>query len=189
MPDTIEATIRDAATIEVECEACGHQFSYDQVFLAKADVRQADPRPDAVRAMKALAERMRDGFGKDDYSKLRWVRCPNCGYTQSWMVKRARISQGLKLFLVPELLLFFGSLVAAILIPDPEVGGQVLKYALIGVVALPIIGAIAMVVAFNPNHGRAVNRFNRPNITFEVEKVTRAEYLYVGNRPGELTDI
>jgi len=189
VPDTIEATIRDAATIEVECEACGHQFSYEQVFLAKADVRQADPRADAVRAIKRLGDEMRSGFGKGDYSKLKWERCPNCGYTQSWMVKRARISQGLRIFLVPEIVLFFGSLIAAIVIPDPNVGGELLKYALIGVVVLPIVAVISMIVAFHPNKGRRADRFNPPNITFDAEKATRLEYLSVGNMPGDLPKV
>jgi len=187
--DTTEATVRDAATIDVECEACGHHFSYEQIFLAKAEVRYADPRADAVRAVKRLADELRSGFGKGDYSRLSWKRCPNCGYTQSWMTKRARISQGTRLFLPPTLLLFFGGLAAAILIPDTAVGGEVLKYALLGVVVLPIIGVLSMILAFQPNRGRdAVAKVNKPNITFEVEKASAQEYMTVANMPGDIRD-
>ena len=184
MPDRVEATVRDAATIDVECEACGHKFSYDQIFLLRAEVRQAAPREDAVKEVRKLGEQMRDGFGRNDYSRLSWKRCTNCGYTQSWMTKRARISQGLRLFLIPEILLFFGSFIAAIFIPNPEVGGEVLKYGLIGAAVLPIVAAISMMLAYRPNRGRNVARFNRPNITFDVEKAHVPEYINVGNMPG-----
>ena len=189
MGDTTEATVRDAATIDVECEACGHQFSYEQIFLAKAEVRYADPRADAIRTVKRLGEELRSGFGKNDFGRLSWKRCPNCGYTQSWMTKRARISQGLRLFLPPTLLLFFGGLAAAILIPDPAVGGQVLKYSLFGALAMPIIGVVSMILAFQPNRGRGeVSKFNKPNITFEVEKASAQEYMTVANMPGDIRD-
>jgi len=188
--DTTEATVRDAATIDVECEACGHQFSYEQIFLAKAEVRYADPRADAIRTVKRLGEELRSGFGKNDFGRLSWKRCPNCGYTQSWMTKRARISQGLRLFLPPTLLLFFGGLAAAILIPDPAVGGQVLKYSLFGALAMPIIGVVSMILAFQPNRGRGeVSKFNKPNITFEVEKASaQGQQMQVQNMPGDIRD-
>ncbi|NLD72255.1 MAG: hypothetical protein GX649_06005 [Chloroflexi bacterium] len=190
MGDTTEATVRDAATIDVECEACGHQFSYEQIFLAKAEVRYADPRADAIRTVKRLGEELRSGFGKNDFGRLSWKRCPNCGYTQSWMTKRARISQGLRLFLPPTLLLFFGGLAAAILIPDPAVGGQVLKYSLFGALAMPIIGVVSMILAFQPNRGRGeVSKFNKPNITFEVEKASaQGQQMQVQNMPGDIRD-
>lgn len=190
MGDTTEATVRDAATIDVECEACGHHFSYEQIFLAKAEVRYADPRADAIRTVKRLGEELRSGFGKNDFGRLSWKRCPNCGYTQSWMTKRARISQGLRLFLPPTLLLFFGGLAAAILIPDPAVGGQVLKYSLFGALAMPIIGVVSMILAFQPNRGRGeVSKFNKPNITFEVEKASaQGQQMQVQNMPGDIRD-
>ena len=187
MGDTTEATVRDAATIEVDCEACGHHFSFEQVFLIKAEVRYADPRADAIRTVKKLAEQMRDGHGEGDYSQIKWQRCPNCGYTQSWMTKRARITQGLKLFLPPEAIILFGSLVSAILIPNPEVGGQILKYALMALAVIPIVGVVSMLLAFNPNRGREqTGKVGKPNITFEVEKASSQEYMTVGNMPGDL---
>ncbi len=187
MGDTTEATVRDAATIDVDCESCGQHFTYEQVFLVKAEVRYADPRADAVRVVKKLADQMRDGFGKNDYSKLSWKRCPHCGYTQSWMIKRARISQGLKLFLPPAIVILVGSLAAAILIPDAHLGGEILKYALIAVAAIPVIAVIAMSLAFHPNRGRvSVDKVGRPNITFAVEKAGK-EGIQVGNMPGDLS--
>ena len=188
MGDTTEATVRDAATIDVECEACGHHFSSSRSFSPRPRAL-CRPRADAVRAVKRLADELRSGFGKGDYSRLSWKRCPNCGYTQSWMTKRARISQGTRLFLPPTLLLFFGGLAAAILIPDTAVGGEVLKYALLGVVVLPIIGVLSMILAFQPNRGRdAVAKVNKPNITFEVEKASAQEYMTVANMPGDIRD-
>ena len=190
MGDTTEATVRDSATIDVDCEACGHHFSYEQIFLIKAEVRYADPRTDAIRTVKKLAEQMRDGYGKNDYGKIKWQRCPSCSYTQSWMVKRARTSQGLKLFLPPAAILLFGSLATAILIPDPEVGGQILRYALMVLAVLPIVAIVSMVLAFNPNRGRErSDRVGKPNITFDVERASSQEYMTVGNMPGDLRKV
>jgi len=187
--DTVEATIRDTATIEVECESCGHKFSYEQVFLAKAEVHRANPQADGIRAIKQLGEQLRSGFGKGNYSKLNWKRCPNCRYTQSWMIKKARITQGMRLFLPPAVILFFGSLVAVIIIPDPRIGGQVLKYSLMAVAILPIVAVISMSLVFRPNRGRTASRVNRPGIVFGSESLSREEYLHVGNMPGDLPRI
>jgi len=185
--DKTEATLRDAAIIDVDCEACGQHFSYEQIFLFKAEVGYSDPRGDAVKIIKKIAQQMRDGFGKNDYSKIKWQRCPHCGYTQSWMIKRARISQGTRIFLPALIAVLLGSFVTAVVVPDAEIGGMILKYALITAAAIPVVAVAAMLLVFRPNRGRAAAAASgKPGITFAVERPAQQESITVGNMPGSL---
>ncbi len=189
MADTVEATIRDTATIEVECESCGHEFSYEQVFLAKADVHRANPQLDGMRAIRNLGDQLRSGFGKGDYSKISWHRCPNCGYTQSWMLKRARITHWTRIVLPIVVVLVFGSVIAAIIIPNPILGGELLKYSLLAAVVVPVVSFIITTLVFRPNRGRGVGETKVPNITFAAEAHAREDYLRVGNMPGDMPQV
>ncbi len=187
MPDIVEATIRDVGTIHVTCERCGHEYEYDQIFLGKTEVRRIDPRPDSIKALKVMAEQIRSGFGKGDYRRLEWHRCPECGFTQSWMAKRTRKSLTMRIFFPIILVALLAGSIMAMFQSDAMIGGQILRTAFYVVGGALVAGSLFWLFYRPPRHG--VERIIPPTLTFSSESPEALNEMIVGNlpddRPGE----
>jgi len=183
MPDVVEATVRDVGTIHVTCENCGHEFEYEQIFLGKTEVRRVDPRPDSIAALKTMAEQIRSGFGKGDYHRLEWHRCPQCKYTQSWMVKRARSSLTKRIFLPILIVVLVIGTIMAMFQSDVTAGGQILRIAFY-IAGGDVVLAFLFWLLYKPTK-RNVERIIPPTLTFTSEDPDAMDEMIVGNLPDD----
>lgn len=90
------------AIFQVQCELCGHPFSFKQEFCGGGS-EWGDPESAEQKAQASVEEQL-GKLESGDYGSVEPQECPSCGYFQSWMLLKAK---GRK-FLVP--LVCFGGL-------------------------------------------------------------------------------
>jgi hypothetical protein len=76
--------------VDVECEACGHRFSFRHELIGSTRSVYGTRRDEAETRVAAHVERLRAGL----YADLPARPCPHCGALQSWMVESARRGAG-----------------------------------------------------------------------------------------------
>ena len=127
MPQQYEATARRDFHISVTCENCGHQYSYDHPYkisitggsrywaskIAQDDMQRAI---NDYRYIVDTEEYSRWGWwhisGRwspiphfNRRTGLGWKTCPECNYTQSWMVHTKKASRASKIVILISLLI------------------------------------------------------------------------------------
>ena len=113
-----------AVNVGITCESCGH--AYQSKATISAEQSMFDPLTGnsdlRVKLSKKLAK-----FNVNDYSDLPQLKCPQCGYTQSWNIRGSQkemaekvalilgVIAGVPLFITMVKDSFFGALILSLL--------------------------------------------------------------------------
>ena len=94
---TVIAKSEAIRTVSYQCENCGGKFSYQDSYsetCSRRDSRIGSPVPASARgklskdasagAIDQMNSKIKSLDEKESYG---YEECPNCGYTQSWMLK------------------------------------------------------------------------------------------------------
>jgi hypothetical protein len=105
------------ATFQVQCELCGRSFTFEQEFCGKSGIWHSLPQ-DAKDEAGAAVEEQLARLNSGDYSSVEPVKCPQCGYFQSWMVGSARAKSYFNHFVRWGSLCAIGSMFSLCLLMD-----------------------------------------------------------------------
>jgi len=142
----------------VQCEFCGHRYSYEYMGTATSDVGFLESSQKA--AGRASQAAMKDESGN-------FHRCPSCGRYQSWMIKNTRTSAAAKgctwgcvtAFLVPLALVVIVFGLSALLKTEPErmmdIVGLPAMLSILTCLGLGIVYYLYRRFIWNPNSEKA----------------------------------
>jgi hypothetical protein len=160
MPRYVEAKVQKRAS--VQCEHCGHQYSYTYEGKSTSDVGllEFSSQKAAGRATQAAVEDEGGNFH----------RCPSCGHYQSWMIRHAKNSAAAKgctwgcvsALIVPLALVGIVFGLSAVLKMEADqmmdvVGGPMVLI-LFACLGLGLVYYVYRRFLWNPNSGRARTR-------------------------------
>jgi len=79
----VEVERNISVNVDITCESCGHQYQSKAVVRAEQSIW--DPFT-GNQDLRVKLQRKLAKFNVHDYSELSSLKCPNCGYIQSWNI-------------------------------------------------------------------------------------------------------
>jgi hypothetical protein len=179
MPTYYDTQVSFTATFQVQCELCNHSFAYEE----RISCHSAENRPFGLGYLtrySALEKADEIKFDKimrlesGNYGDVQPRKCPNCGYLQSWMIRKAKENIKLPYLILSGLVFLAGTILFWDSKGEYVFDSVELIMALI-MIAIAAIGYVIVSIKLrkiNPNkvllQGRPALEIRKPQISIKL---------------------